>query len=291
ICDEGDFHAFLEENRTAWDYLDDALLVEMAKPTCIKIYISDNAAGADTLLAVRDRLSALKNDPIFGALEISTNGMREEDWAENWKQYFHPLKVGKRILIQPEWESASDTEGRVVFTVNPGMSFGTGSHHTTRLCIEALETHMAPAARVLDLGCGSGILSIIALLLGAKYAEAIDIDPNAADIAVRNARQNGLSEDVFHAHAGNILTDAALRKRFSDEKFDLVLANIVADVIIPLSEFAGDFLAPGGVFITSGIINSRAHEVESALLQRFDILSRCEANDWVAMVCTPKNAL
>ncbi len=289
IEDEGDFRRFLEENKKYWDYVDEALLAQKRGDTRVKIYISNNESGAQQLLAVRQRLDTLRREhPEFGTLALALVNMCEEDWAENWKQFFHPLPVGERVLIQPEWEPAERTDGRVVFTVNPGMIFGTGSHHTTQLCIEQLERAMFPDARVLDLGCGSGILSIIALLLGAGYAEGVDIDPNAEKIAYENAARNGISRENYVVHAGNILEDTALQARFAQKKFDLVLANIVADVIIPLSAIAPRFMHRDSVFITSGIIMSRIDEVKSALEERFVIRSVHEKKDWAALVCTPR---
>lgn len=289
IEDEGDFHRFLEENKKYWDYVDDELLEQKKKETCVKVYVSNNTTGAEQLLAVRKRLDELRcENKNFGSLQISLQDMSEEDWEENWKQFFHPLKVGERVLIQPEWESAESTDGRVVFTVNPGMIFGTGSHHTTQLCIEQLERYLKEGDRVLDLGCGSGILSIIALLLGAKHAEAIDIDPNAEKIAYENAERNGFGRERYTVHSGNILSDTALQAKFSENKFDIVLANIVADVIIPLSAIAPRFMHKDSIFITSGIIMSRIDEVKTALIREFDIKSIHEKNDWAAIVCTPK---
>lgn len=286
IEDEGDFHRFLEENKKYWDYVDEELLEQKKGDTKVKIYVSNNEAGAEQLSAVRARLDEIKS-PEFGSLTLEFTNMNEEDWAENWKQFFHPLKIGDRVLIQPEWEPAEDTEGRVVFTVNPGMIFGTGSHHTTQLCIEQLEARVEKGMRVLDLGCGSGILSIIALLLGADYAEAIDIDPNAEKIAYDNAERNGVSRDNYVVHAGNILTDEKICARFESEKYDMVLANIVADVIIPLSDIAPRFMKKDSVFITSGIIMSRIDEVKEALLRNFEIISVHEKKDWAAIVCKP----
>lgn len=292
IEDEGDFHRFLEENKQYWDYVDEELLAQKHKETNIKIYISNNESGAKQLRAVRERINVLKTEnPELGQLEITLVNMSEEDWAENWKQFFHPLKVGQRVLIQPEWELADEQEDRVVFTVNPGMIFGTGSHHTTQLCIEQLEHVIEPGVRVLDLGCGSGILSIIALLLGAGYAEAIDIDPNAEKIAYENAERNRISRENYVVHAGNILEDTALQEHFAQKKFDVVLANIVADVIIPLAQIAPQFMHRDSVFITSGIIMSRIDEVKVALEKRFVIQSIHEKKDWAAIVCTPKQEL
>lgn len=290
IEDKDDFLTFLEENRAAWDYVDEDLMREKSSDvTKVKLYVTQNAAGHEQLAMVRNELAALKSldsDGRFGPLSLELATLQEEDWAENWKQYFHPLKVGDKILIQPEWEPIQEETDRVVFTINPGMSFGTGSHHTTQLCIEAIERHLKPEATVLDLGCGSGILSIIARLLGAGDTVAMDIDPNAVEIAVQNAKKNQV--DRYTAFAGNILTDTALQKQFASTRFDLVVANIVADVIIPLAPLAKEFIADDGVFIASGIILPRLDEVRGALEENFRIVSVHEKNDWGAVICRKK---
>lgn len=290
IEDKDDFLTFLEENRAAWDYVDEDLMREKSSDvTKVKLYVTQNAAGHEQLAMIRDELQALKSfdsEGKFGALSLELATLQEEDWAENWKQYFHPLKVGDKILIQPEWEPIQEETDRVVFTINPGMSFGTGSHHTTQLCIEAIERYLNPEATVLDLGCGSGILSIIARLLGAGDTVAMDIDPNAVDIAVANANKNGVNR--YTAFAGNILTDTALQKQFAETKFDLVVANIVADVIIPLAPLAKEFIADDGVFIASGIILPRLDEVRGTLEENFKIVSVHEKNDWGAVICRKK---
>ena len=192
IEDEADFKEFLENNHQYWDYVDDDLIKEKEKETCIKAYVSDNASGNEMLLAIKQAISALKNYDVngeYGKLEISLGNLSEEDWANNWKKYFHPMNVGKKILIKPEWEELSEPTDRLVFNINPGMTFGTGSHYTTQLCIEELENYIDETKTVLDLGCGSGILSIISLMLGAKSALAVDIDPNCVDIAYQNANE------------------------------------------------------------------------------------------------------
>ncbi len=289
IEDEGDFTRFLEENKQYWDYVDDELLEQKKGDTKVKIYVTNNESGLETLVNIRKKAEEVKKEfPELGSLSIELCNMNEEDWAENWKQFFHPLKIGKRVLIQPEWEPAEDTEGRVVFTVNPGMIFGTGSHHTTQLCIEQLEARVKDGMKVLDLGCGSGILSIIAILLGADYADAIDIDPNAEKIAYENADRNNVLREKYNVYAGNILTDTTLQAKYEETKYDMVLANIVADVIIPLADIAPRFMHKGSIFVTSGIIMSRLDEVKSALEKNFDIENIYEKNDWAAIVCRPK---
>lgn len=288
IDDACDFHNFLENNRDKWDYVDDDLLKQHESGSFVRFYVTDNACGADMRSQVLEGLKNLSENDTeneYGSLEVTSSGMKEEDWAENWKKYFKPLNVGDKILILPEWETLDQPTDRTVFTVNPGMSFGTGSHHTTQLCIKALEKYLKPDMSVLDLGCGSGILSIIALLLGAKDATAVDIDPNAVDIAVKNAERNGIDLSKYRTFAGNIITDEKLYASISDKNYDVVLANIVADVIIGMKPYIPEFLKDGGVFITSGIINERKEDVvnayESAGLK---FVGESAQGDWVSLI-------
>lgn len=289
IEDEADFKDFLENNKQYWDYVDEELIKEKEKETCVKVYVSDNAAGHEMLTSIKSALKAFKErdeNNEFGRLCIDLGNLSEEDWANNWKKYFHPTNVGEKILIKPQWEDAENPEGRIIFNVNPGMSFGTGSHETTQLCIEALEKVVTPEKDMLDLGCGSGILSIISLLLGAKSAFAVDIDPNAVDIAYDNASMNDIDPAKFHAEAGNILTDEALKNKISEKKYPIVVANIVADVIIGLLPFAVSVLEDGGTFITSGIISDRLADVENALREAgFTDYQINQRGDWVSIVC------
>ena len=284
IEDEQDFKDFLENNRQYWDYVDDELIKEKEGETRIKAYVSENAHGQEMIIAIKNTLSELKEydrDGIFGRLELSIDSMDEEDWANNWKQYFHPIEIGKKILIKPEWENLSEPTERLVFNVNPGMTFGTGSHHTTRLCIEALERYVEAGSTVLDLGCGSGILSIISLMLGANDATAVDIDPNAVKIAYENADRNQIDRSKYHVFSGNILTDSTVQARIGEQKYDIVVANIVADVIIGLAPMAKKYIKPNGIFITSGIIEDRADEVEAALIGAgFRITEKNQQADW-----------
>ncbi len=289
IEDEQDFLDFLENNKKSWDYVDDELLMEKKKETCVKIYVSDNIAGHEQLKLAKQAVLDLKardKDNKFGRLEFSLDNVSEEDWENNWKKYFHPLKIGEKILIKPEWEELSYETDRIVFNVNPGMSFGTGSHETTKLCIEALEKIIKEGDSVLDLGCGSGILSIISMMLGAKKAYAVDIDPNAVDIAINNAKMNNIDLSSYTAKAGNILEDEALMQDIRKEKYPVVVANIVADVIIALLPFATSVLEKGGVLITSGIISDRMKDVlEAVKKEGFSKYEIYQDGDWVSIIC------
>ncbi len=292
IEDYDDFTNFLENNKQYWDYVDDELIKSKKAETRVKVYVTENEAGREQLLLIKQtmaELKALDAEGEFGRLEIEIDTMSEEDWANNWKQYFHPIKIGERLLVAPEWERAEDTDGRIVFTVNPGMTFGTGSHQTTQLCMEQLEKCVAEGDSVLDLGCGSGILSVISLMLGAQHATAVDIDPNAVKIAYENADRNSVSRDKYRVLAGDILSDAELSKTLGDRKYDIVVANIVADVIIGLASLAREYIKPDGTFITSGIILDRENDVASALADAgFNISGVYRRGEWVSIVCTVK---
>lgn len=287
ISDKDDFREFLEQNRKYWDYVDEELERLKDADTVITLYLTDEAAGLEQLSAINSSMQELKqldDDDVFGTLIVSTDHVKDEDWSEIWKQYFHPIPVGKNILIQPVWEKTENVENKTIFTVNPGMSFGTGSHPSTRFCIEEIEKYIKEGDTVLDLGCGSGILSIIALLLGAKDAIAIDIDPNAVDVAYSNLSLNNLPRDNYHAFAADILSDPKVRDELG--KYDLVIANIVADVIIGLSKFVRQFMKENGTFICSGIILERLDEVTEALENAgLTIKEIRKDTDWAAITC------
>ena len=273
---ESDFQTFLEQNRQYWDYVDDALLERMKGVARIKFYVTDDAPGREQMAQA---LRGVENP-------VSTASMKEEDWAYGWQKYYQPMAVGEKVYIVPEWERGKPVpDGRSAVYLNPGLTFGTGSHASTQLCLTLLEKYLVPGGAVLDLGCGSGILSIAALNLGCGRAVGVDIDPKAVDVAYENAQLNGIGRDRYLVRAGNVLGDQALVKELSQAgPYPMVLANIVADVIIPLSAQAGLYLAPGGVCICSGIIDTRAGEVENALKKNgLHILERFERDGWCAM--------
>ncbi len=292
IEDEKDFKDFLENNHQFWDYVDEDLIKEKEKETCIKAYVSDNASGNEMLIAIKQAIENLKAydiDGDYGKLEISLGNLSEEDWANNWKKYFHPMNIGNKILIKPEWEELTEPTDRIVFNINPGMTFGTGSHYTTQLCIEELENYIDEEKNVLDLGCGSGILSVISLMLGAKSALAVDIDPNCVDIAYQNAKRNNVDIKNYDVISGNILDDEDICQYIRKNKYNVVLANIVADVIIASLSLVKQVLSDDGVFITSGIIEDRIDDVKHALKENgFEILRVNRRKDWAAIVAVLK---
>ena len=268
-----------------WDYIDEELLNAPDGEACVKFYVSDNACGNECL-TVAERavmgLPELDTGLELGSLRIKTKRVDDEDWLNNWKKYYKPLEIGRRLVIRPVWEEYS-CDKKTVVTLDPGHVFGTGLHQSTQLCMERLESIISGGESVLDLGCGSGILSITALLLGAKSALAIDIDPNAVDIAYRNAALNSIYEG-YRVLSGNAVTDMHLREYICSHKYNVVVANIVADVIISLMGLAEECVEPGGFFITSGIIRERAADVRKVFENKFEIISETVKDEWVCIV-------
>ena len=286
IDDEGDFRDFLEHNHQYWDYVDEELMQEKQGLCRITFYLSDDPEGYHRLAQVRMALSQLKAaHPEYAPLLLTMNDLEDADWENNWKQFYKPMEIGERLIVVPEWEQAN-TQGRIPLILNPGLTFGTGSHATTRLCLTALEETIHGGERVLDLGCGSGILSIAALRLGAEHAFACDIDEKCVEVAYENAALNGIGKDRCRFLAGNVLADQSLVNELAQEKADLVLANIVADVIIPLAPVVPRLLKEDGVFLCSGIIDDRAEEVARHLREAgWDILRTRQSEGWFSYLC------
>ena len=273
IESEQDFRDFLEHNRQYWDYVDRELEESFRGLSRIKTYLSDDEDGRSVLEAIRARYPAL-----------SVSFVEDSDWENNWRAYYKPIEVGEKLVVVPAWEE-TPPGGRIPLRLDPGLIFGTGSHPTTRMCLAALEKYAAPGKRVLDLGCGSGILGIGALLLGCASCLGADVDPKAPEVAAANAALNDIGADRFTVYAGDILSDASLRRSLG-RGWALVLANIVSDVIIPLSSFVGDFLAPDGVFICSGVIDGREDEVASALRANgFSVIAHHREEEWHCFEC------
>lgn len=273
IENEDDFRDFLEHNHQYWDYVDNELENKFAGVSRIKCYLTDDEDG----LSILRQINAAYDD-------VQTGYVEDSDWENNWREYYKPIEVGEKLVVVPEWETAPDG-ARKPLRLDPGLIFGTGSHATTRMCLAALEKYSAPGVKVLDLGCGSGILGIGALLLGCDSCLGVDIDPKAPDVVMSNAALNGIGADKMTAWAGDIIGDASLRARIGGN-YRLVLANIVADVIIPLSGLVRQFMAPDAVFICSGIIEHRWPETEAALISNgFEILGHRSEEEWHCFVC------
>ncbi len=259
------------------DLIDEELLKKDPAKAIIHVYLSPQENPAEAVAFLSERLNAHGIEHT-----IDTQGCRNEDWENNWKKYFKPIKVGERLLIRPVWEDEFDAQGRVVLDLEPGLAFGSGTHETTRLCLEAIEPHINKNTRMLDVGCGSGILSVASLLLGAKEAVGVDIDALAVKTAVENGERNGFSSPRYTVHRGNLADTVT-------GTFDVIAANIVADVVIIFASQVGEFLKPDGVFIASGIIDSREKDVLDAFEKYgFDIAARHEKNNWLCFECFKK---
>lgn len=269
IKDGADFEDFLADKNANWDYVDDSLMSLKNAEPCVTVYVHENAQGRETLEAIRALVESFKaknSDGFYGNIRMELANVKEEDWANNWKQYYKPFRVGKSLVIKPSWEQVEPKSGDKILEIDPASTFGTGQHHTTKMVMETLETVIKGGERVLDLGCGSGILSIAALLLGASDVTICDIFENAVKTASENIEKNNFTTEKYRAFCGDIISNSALREKIGGV-FQVICANIVADVIIGMSGLFAGFLAEGGVLIVSGIIDERLDEVLEALVE------------------------
>ena len=257
-----------------YDFIDESLLNKDRTKGIIHIYVNPHENPLEAVSFITERLNSENIEH-----EIKIADCKTEDWVNNWKQYFHAMPIGEKLLIRPLWEEAYDTNGRIVLNIEPGLAFGTGSHPTTKLCLETLEEYIDKDSTVLDIGCGSGILSIASLLLGAKSAFGVDIDKLAVKTAIENAKENGFASPVFDAVNGNLSDKVS-------GKYNVIVANIVADIIMQFNKEVGEFLADDGIYITGGIIDIRKEEVIHSFEENgFEILANYEEKGWNVFVC------
>lgn len=262
IQDEAAVNDYFTHHTKTWDYVDDEVYHAVRGVSSIQFYLEDTDTGRGELEHIR---ASVPNET------FSVKQVRDEDWENNWRQYYKPMNIGNRLLIVPEWEPVPENTDRVVLKLEPKNIFGNGSHASTRMCLEELELHIGnaangfPAKNVLDLGCGSGILSIAALLFGAESAVACDIAEDAPKVASENGMLNGIGGDRLSVFTADILSETELSTITGGRRFDIVFANIVADVIIALAPAVKKLLAPDGVFLCSGVIDGRQDDVASAL--------------------------
>ncbi len=281
VLEDGEaLSGFLEENRSYWDYIDEKLEQKLEKLSQIKLYLE----GTDTagLKKLEQLLQSLRQkNAALGSLKLTVSPLPDTNWEESWKDNYPAQPVGQRLLVLPYWEDAEHTDGRIPVILDPGLTFGTGAHPSTQMVMEQMEKLVKPGSACLDLGSGSGILSITALRLGAKTATGVDIDPKAEDIARENAAYNGFGSDVFSACTGNVTADKALMRALQEKAYDLVLVNIVADVIISLAPVLPSFLQEKSVLIASGILDKRLADVTAALQRAgLQILQVVQKEEW-----------
>ena len=258
------------------DIIDADLLKKDRTKGVVHIYITPEDSPKEAISFLSERYKA---ENIEHSIECES--CEEEDWLNNWKQYFNPMPVGEKLLIRPTWRNEYDAKDRIVLNLDPGLAFGTGTHETTRLCLTAMEQYVTEGSKVLDVGCGSGILAVASILLGADSAKGVDIDELAVKTAQENAELNNV-QDKFEAVCGN-LTDKV------DGKYDIVFANIVADAIIMLSENISEFMKESSVYIMSGIIDTRVDDVLSAIESKFEIIEKIPDNGWYCLVAKKKS--
>ena len=278
IEDQAEFEGFLDENRAYWDYIDEDLQEKLEGLSRIVLYLEqeDTAAMADL-----ENLLAQMRQNSLGALETTVTPMADTNWEESWKDSYPPQEVGDRLVVLPYWLAEDYDEDRLPVILDPGLTFGTGAHPSTQMVMETMEQLPLTGASCLDLGSGSGILSIAALRLGAKTAVGIDIDPKAEDIARENAAYNGFTDPAFTALTGNVTADKKLMERLRQTHYDLVLVNIVADVIIGLAPILPGFLDENSTLILSGILDTRLEDVLEALDQAGLVAEKiCAKEDW-----------
>ena len=274
----------LREDELYWDYIDEKLLENDTEETKIMAYFSEEETNLPEKIAViREKIRNLTEFGLsIGSGTVELSNVNQEDWESAWKQYFKPVHVTDRIVVKPEWEEYSPQEGEIVIEIDPGMAFGTGTHETTSMCINQIEKNLKSGDTVIDIGSGSGILSMAAVLLGAEKATGVDLDPVAVRVALENVELNNLQDKIDILH-GN-LTDVIR------EKADIVVANIMADIILMLLEDVREFIKDDGLFISSGIIQEKRAAVEARLLEKnFSIVEVETKGEWCAITAQKKS--
>ncbi len=288
--DQTQTEAFLEENREYWDYIDEDFQQKLRGLSRIKLYLecggTEEAQIAD-LKALLTKLKAVSSKNL-GELDLTVQPLAETDWEHSWQDSYPPQSVGEHLIVVPVW-NAGDTQGRIPVVLDPGLTFGTGAHPSTQMCMGFLERQVRPGCRVIDLGSGSGILSITALMLGAGSAVGVDIDPKAEAIARENVSYNPIDPAKFTACTGNVLQDTRLMDALQAQPYDLVLVNIVSDVIIALAPVLPGFLKEDGRLICSGILDVRLEDVTRALKSRgLEILEIRSQEEWRSILARRK---
>ena len=285
IEDQTQFEEFLEDNRAYWDYIDEQLQEKLQGLSEIKLYLEDtDTAGMAKLQQLVENLKDR-----FGQLPMQINAMEEQNWEESWKDNYPPQQIGKNLVVLPYWLAADYAGERTPIILDPGLTFGTGAHPSTQMVLSAMERLVQKDSLCLDLGSGSGILSIAALRLGAKMAIGVDIDPKAEDIARENAAYNGFAAPEFTALTGNVTEDTKKLMSLHNGHYDFVFINIVADVIVSLAPFVPQFLGEKSTLICSGILDSRLGDVVAALESAGLTITEIHAQEDWRCVCAKRS--
>lgn len=268
----------LKEDELYWDYIDEKLLNDSNAETKIMAYFSEEESNLpEKIVDIREHIKNLKDFGLeIGSATVELSNINQDDWETAWKQYFKPVHVTDRIVVKPEWETYEKQPGEIVIEIDPGMAFGTGTHETTSMCINQIEKNLKAGDKIIDIGCGSGILAMAAVLLGAESAVGVDLDPVAVRVSKENIELNAL-DDKIEIFQGN-LTDVI------KEKAEIVVANIMADIIVILLEDVRDFIKDGGLFISSGIIVPKRELIEKTLIEKsFKIIEVEIKGEWCAI--------
>ncbi len=274
-----------KKNSYDWDYVDDSIIAQRNNESNITIYMEVEEDTIAAIESIKDAVAMLKEQDVngvFGRLEVSSELVCDDDWKDNWKQYFKPAKITDTIVIKPTWEEYEPQSGERVIEIDPGMAFGTGTHPTTKMCVQHMEKYIdSEDDLVLDLGCGSGILSIAAVLCGSKNVKGIDIDPNAVEASFENVQKNGMSDNIEIA-----LGDVTKGLGF---KADIIVANLMADLIMMLSDDIAKHLKGKSLFISSGILVEKRDKVADAIKNSgFEIIEILEEDEWCAIAARLK---
>ncbi len=251
----------------------------------LTFYLEEEEDTEEVLLAIKKELEEMRSYLDVGDCTIEESQTEDVDWVNNWKRYFHQFYIDD-ILVIPSWEKVKEEDSsRIIIHIDPGTAFGTGMHETTQLCIRALKKYVVPGARILDVGCGSGILGMLALKFGAGYSVGTDLDPCAVEASHKNMEENGISKDKYEIMIGNIIDDKAVQDKAGYEKYDIVAANILAEVLVPLTPVIVRQMKPGAVYITSGIIDDKERTVvEAVKAAGLTVLEVNHQGEWVSVI-------
>ena len=292
VKDKNDFKEFLKEKKIYWDYIEDSLMSLLESDTVITFYIPNDNSGSEQLDSIKADLERLKKEAQrneYGELSVVLKSIAEEDWANNWKKYFKPLTIGEKLVIQPTWEPENSYNEKIIVKIDPSSSFGTGSHATTKLCLEYIEKIDRIIGignyQMLDVGCGSGILGIAANKLSGAFITAIDIDENSIRVAAENFDINSIDKNKYTLYLGSITESEELFCEIAKKKYKLIAANIVADVLKEMAPCFKKLLDKDGYAVISGIISERADEVEDCYLKEgFSVVDKKNSDGWTAIV-------